>query len=88
MYKFAIKNKFYGDKTVGHLFYDENTQNYHIKISDNVKSAELPLLLAAFIEKGEYEIGSKWSRRWVQERVIPPNRQNIGQILKKNGMEF
>ena len=88
MYKFAIKNKAYNDKTVGYLYYDENTQAYDIEIPEDVKSSEAPMILADFIQKGERKIGEKWSLRWVQERVIPSQRQNIGQILKINGMEF
>ena len=88
MYRFAIKNKVYQDKIVGYLYYDENENTYRIEIPDDVKSAEAPLILADFIQKGEREIGNAWSLRWVQGRVIPPERQNIGQILKKNGMKF
>ena len=88
MYKFAIKNKIYNDKTVGYLYYDENTQTYNIEIPDDVKSVEAQLILADFIQKGKREIGAKWSLRWVQSRVIPPERQNIGQILKNNEMKF
>lgn len=33
-------------------------------------------------------IDKDWSLRWVRERVIPPDRQNIGQILRENHMEF
>ena len=46
------------------------------------------MILSDFIQKGKREIDSRWSLRWVQERVTPPERQNIGQILKNNGMKF
>lgn len=88
MYKFAIKNKAYDDKIVGYLYYDDNAQTYEIEIPNDVKSSQAPLILAAFIEKGQRKIGNEWSLRWVQERVIPQERQNIGQILKNNGMEY
>ena len=29
---------------------------------------------------------SDWSMRWVQTRIIPSSRQNIGEILRVNGM--
>ena len=88
MYKFAIKNKAYQDKTVGYLYYDETEKTYRIEIPDDVKSAEAPMILSDFIRKGKREIDNKWSLRWVQERVTPPERQNIGQVLKNNGMKF
>lgn len=88
MYKFAIKNKSCGGKTVGYLYYDETEKLYRIEIPDDVKSSEAPMILSDFIRKGKREIDSQWSLRWVQERVTPPERQNIGQILKNNGMKF
>ena len=44
------------------------------------------MIISDFIEKNQYRIGKKWSYRWVCQRVIPPERQNIGQILKANHM--
>ncbi len=88
MYKFAIKNRAYEDKTVGYLYYDEIEKTYRIEIPDNVKSTETTMILSDFIKKGKREIDSQWSLRWVRERVTPPERQNIGQVLKNNGMKF
>lgn len=88
MRRFAIKNRICNDKIVGYLYYDERTQTYEIEIPDTVKSVEAPLILASFIEQGQLHIGNEWSLRWVQERVIPSERQNIGAILKKCGMKF
>lgn len=31
-------------------------------------------------------MNSDWSMRWVQSRIIPSSRQNIGEILRVNGM--
>ena len=55
---------------------------------EDTKSNEAPLIIAAFIEKNQRVIGKEWSLRWVRERVIPPDRQNIGQILRENNMKF
>ncbi len=88
MYKFAIRNKIYNNKTVGYLYYEEETGKYRIEIPEDVKSSEAPLIISDFIQKGKREIGHDWSLRWVQGRVVPAERQNIGQILRKNGMEF
>lgn len=85
MVKFAIKNAYYDGKTVGYLYYDENKREYEIEIPQNVKSYEAPFIISDFIKKKQYKIGKDWSYRWVNQRVIPPERQNIGQILKANG---
>lgn len=86
MLKFAIKNEYYGGKTVGYLYYDEQRKEYEIEIPENVKSFEAPFILSYFIQKKQRRIGKEWSYRWVCQRVTPPERQNIGQILKANHM--
>lgn len=88
MYKFAIKNRVYHDKTVAWLFYDEEKREYEIQVAEDAKSEEAPLIIAEFIKRNQRVIDKEWSLRWVRERVIPPERQNIGQILKENNMKF
>ena len=88
MYRFAVKNRFYHYKTVAYLLYDEMKREYQIEIPDDVKSVEAPLIIADFIKKGQRRIGKEWSLRWVKQRVIPPERQNIGQILRENHMKY
>lgn len=88
MYKFAIKNKSCNDKTVAYLYYDEKAGEYEITIPEETKSIEAPLIIADFIQKNQRHIGNEWSLRWVKQRVIPSERQNIGQILKENGMQY
>lgn len=86
MLKYAIKNAFYNGKIVGYLYYDEQRREYGIEIPETVKSFEAPCILSDFIDKKQYRIGKEWSYRWVCQRVIPPERQSIGQILKANHM--
>ena len=43
-------------------------------------------MLSLFLKKGIRSVDSKWSMRWVQSRIIPSSRQNIGEILRANGM--
>lgn len=88
MRKFSIRNKAYDDKIVAFLYYDEKKKTYRIEIPENIKSTDAPLIIADFIEKNQREIGNEWSYRWVKQRVVPAERQNIGQILKKNGMQY
>lgn len=87
MYKFAIKNPIYNDKTVAYLYYDEDKKEYEIIVPKETESREAPLIIADFIKKEQRRIGKDWSLRWVQQRVVPPERQNIGQILRENNMQ-
>lgn len=87
MRKFAVKNKVYKHKIVAYLLYDEKDRSYCIEIPEGVKSVEAPMIIADFIDKNQRKIGNEWSFQWVKQRVIPPERQNIGQILWENNME-
>lgn len=49
MLKFAIKNAYYGGKTVGYLYYNEQQREYEIEIPENVKSYEAPFIISDFI---------------------------------------
>lgn len=86
MRKFAIRSELYKEKDLAFLYYDEEKKEYEIEVPETTRSQEAPLIIAAFIEKGQRKIGKEWSLRWVQERVTPPDRQNIGQILRVNHM--
>ena len=87
MYKFAIRNKRCGEKNVAFLYYDEEKKEYEIEVPETVESKEAPLIIADFIKKNQRKIDKDWSLRWVKQRVTPPERQNLGQILKANHMK-
>lgn len=82
---FLIKNED-TNKDTGYLFYYEKTKKFYIELPENADPWEMPLLLDTFIKKGIKTVNSYWSKVWVQQRIIPTDRQNIGQILKDNGL--
>ena len=47
-----------------------------------------PGLICIFLEDNKYEVNDKFCRLFIRDRVIPPNRQNIGQILREIGEEY
>lgn len=85
MSRYAIKrnNK---NKIVAILNYDEQTKKYTIDIPEDVSDREAPFMISLFLKKGIRSVDSDWSLRWVQSRIIPNSRQNIGEILRVNGM--
>ena len=85
MSRYAIK-RMNVNKTVGILNYDEQTRQYTIDIPEDVSFRKTPFMLSLFLKKGIRSVDSKWSMRWVQSRIIPSSRQNIGEILRANGM--
>lgn len=45
-------------------------------------------LVAGFLrETWETTVNSYWSKIWVEQRIVPPDRQNIGEILRDNHLK-
>ena len=71
---------------VAYLSYDTKTQQFSLRIRKDVKLSSLPGMMRLFAQKGLYEPGEEWSKRWVQERIVPMDRHGIGIALRENGM--
>lgn len=85
---FAIKDEMQDkNKNLGYLVYYEKEKNFYIELPENADPWETPLLLDSFVKKGEHTINAYWSKLWVQQRIVPPDRQNIGLVLKDNGLD-
>ena len=85
---FAIKSEAdISKKELAYLLYYEKERRFYIELPEEADPWETPLLLSSFIKRGEKTINSYWSLMWVRQRIIPSDRQNIGQVLKENGME-
>lgn len=88
MKRYAIKSDYFDkERVMGILNYDEEAKTYTIDIPDEVSENEAPFLLSAFISRGQRHLGYEWSLKWVQSRIVPSSRQNIGQILRENHMK-
>jgi len=85
---FAIRDEFEDTpKNLGYLLYYETEKNFYIELPENADPWKTPLILSSFAQKGETTINSYWSRLWVQQRIVPPDRQNIGQVLRDNKLK-
>ena len=69
------------------LTYDEDTDQYAVHIPETVDSDNLPAILSLLAKQGNRELDDKWARRFVKERVVPPDRQNIGMIMRQLHMK-
>lgn len=72
---------------LAYLIYYEREKRFYIELPENADPWDVPLLLSSFAKRGEYTVNAYWSKLWVQQRIVPQDRQNLGQILKKNGLE-
>ena len=85
---FAVKDETMPkEKILGYLVYYENAKAFYLELTDGIDPWESPPVFSAFVECGEYSIDSYWSLRWVQQRIVPRDRQNIGQILRENNLK-
>lgn len=73
-------------KDLAYLLYYEMEKRFYIELPDNADPWETPLLLDSFAKRGETTVNSYWSQIWVQQRIIPTDRQNLGEILRDNGL--
>lgn len=75
------------ERDLAWLLYYPEAGEYHIEISEEVDEWEAPLLLSSFVKRGKRSLDPDASRQWAELRVIPPDRQNLGMILRDNGLE-
>ena len=74
-----------GAKTCAVLTYDEASDIYAVTIAPWADEADVPALFAPFLGTGI--VPDKWARRWVLDRVVPAERQNIGEVLRNGGLD-
>ena len=85
---FAIRDE--TDQTgrdLAYLLYYESAKQFYIELPEGADPWQTPMLLSSFVQKGEISVNSYWSRLWVQQRIVPPDRQNIAQMLRDNGLK-
>lgn len=74
-------------RNLGYLLYYEIEKQFYIELPDKANPWTTPLLLSSFARKGETTISPYWSKIWVQQRILPADRQNIGQVLRENDLK-
>lgn len=66
---------------------DQGSQVFSAKVAGWAGPNDVPLMFSPFVERGQREIPAEWVRAWVDERIAPPSRQNIGEVLRAHGLE-
>lgn len=74
-------------KDLAYLLYYEQDKRFFIELPEEVDPWELPLLLDSFMKQNDTTVNSYWSKIWVQQRIIPTDRQNITEILRDNHLD-
>ncbi len=87
MIVFEIRDKAQQDLLLGYLFYYERNKRFFSEILGEMDEWSAPFIFSGHIKKGIYSIDSIWSMKFVRQRIIPPDRQNLGSILRENGLK-
>ena len=74
-------------KDLAFLLYYELEKRFYIELPEDADPWETPLLLDSFAKRNEMTVNSYWSKMWVQQRIIPTDRQNLGEILRDNNLK-
>jgi DNA-binding XRE family transcriptional regulator len=74
-------------KPCARLFYNDDKREFNIKLNKSTRAEDAPLAFEKFITDGKNELGPYWSKRWIETRITPPSRQNLGSILRANSLE-
>jgi len=84
---FAVKcDVFRKGETLGYLFYYENINEGCIEILDGLDEWDLPVILEHYVRNGRRSMTTEQTLQWVNQRIVPPDRQNIASILVSNGL--
>lgn len=73
--------------SIGTLLYYEKAKTFVIELREYLDEWSAPLLFTDYVKNGIYTIPRDISFLWVQERVIPSDRQNIGAILSNHNLK-
>ena len=87
MIVFEIHNKAENRRLLGYLFYYDRSKRFYTELLSDLDEWSAPFIFAGHVKRGEYSIDSVWSKKFVNQRIIPPDRQNLGSILKENGLK-
>ena len=72
---------------IGYLFYYEKAEGFIIELCRDLGEWDAPLLFQGLVRRGIYTISHEISRMWINERIIPSGRQNIGNILRNHNLK-
>lgn len=77
-----------GCEGVGKLYYDTETEKFRLEVFPDAVNKWIPLPMLAMARRGILNIDHDIAYLFVRERVFPPDRANIGAILRELGLQF
>lgn len=71
----------------GALLHYEKSNTFIIELVDTLDEWTAPLLFTGFTKQGIFTIPEEISALWVKDRIVPPGRQNINDILSTHKLK-
>ena len=65
----------------------ESGRHFFLDMPNGTDPWTVPFILSSFAQRGQWRLSPDWSKRWVESRLVPRSRQNLGEILRENGLE-
>lgn len=62
-------------------------RTYYIDMPENTDPWTVPFILSSFAARGQWTVDPYWSQRWVESRIVPQSRQNLGEVLRANRLQ-
>lgn len=84
---YAIINEIRKSDDLACLIRYDKSDTFIIVLNKDCDESRLPLILESFFKKNIFIIDPFWSRRFVESRIIPAERQNLTAILKRYGLK-
>lgn len=64
----------------------ERPRSFFFELPPDADPWNLPFILHEYALRGRLTVDAVWSLRWVESRLVPPERQNLGEVLRENGL--
>lgn len=84
---FKIRDICNDGKCVGILKYNTDTKEFSLRLLDNYDGLSTDLFMDRCIQLGLKDMPDWMVKRWIRQRLCPPNRHDIKDILKMAGLK-
>ena len=75
-----------GSRTLAYLECYDRLHAFYFELPPDADPWDLPFILHEYARRGQHTIDAAWSATWVRSRLVPPERQNLGEVLSENGL--
>lgn len=71
----------------GIFFYNDEDKTFGYYLPEGADESLQPAVFSILAESGRRLFTDREVRMWIKDRIVPPERQNIGEILRNVGIE-